>query len=88
MNILSLTQIYLDVPCHVTYILDTLQYDLRRRGPEHGSNRSVLGHVDQGHLEQDHFVQSHGDQARLSIPDSVCSDLHGRDQGSMGILRS
>ena len=52
-NILSLTQIYLDVPCHVTYILDTLQYDLRRRGPEHGSDRSVLGHVDQGHQTVD-----------------------------------
>ena len=62
------------LPYDVTYILDTLQYDLRRRVPEQGSERSVLGHVDQGHLEQDPFVQSHGDQARLSIPDSVCSD--------------
>ena len=25
-------------------------------------------------IEQDSFVQSHGDQARLSTPDSVCSD--------------
>ena len=76
MNILSLTQVYLDILCHVTYILDTLQYDLRRHGPEQNSERSVLGHLDQGHLEQDPFVQSHGDQARLSIPDSVCSDSY------------
>ena len=46
MNILSLTQVYLDILCHVTYILDTLQYDLRRRAPEQNSERSVLGHVD------------------------------------------
>ena len=74
MNILNLTQVYLDILCHVTYILDTLQYDLRHHVPEQNSERSVLGHVDQGHLEQDPFVQSHSDQARLSIPDSVCSD--------------
>ena len=34
MNILSLTQVYLDIPCHVTYILDTLQDDLRRHVSE------------------------------------------------------
>ena len=61
MNVLSLTQVYLDILCHVTYILDTLQDDLHRH---------VLGHVDSGHLELDLSVQSHCDQAGL-IPDSV-----------------
>ena len=46
MNIPSLTQVYLDVLYHVTYILDTLQDDLRRHVPEQNSDRSVLGHVD------------------------------------------
>ena len=45
-NILSLTQVYLDIPCHVTYILDTLQDDLRRYLPKQNCDRSVLGHVD------------------------------------------
>ena len=53
MNILSLTQVYLDILCHVTYILDTLQDDLRRDVSKQNSKRSVLGHVDSGHLELD-----------------------------------
>ena len=40
MNILSLTQVYLDILYHVTYILDTLQDDLRRHIPEQNSGRS------------------------------------------------
>ena len=35
--VLSLTQVYLDILCHVTYILDTLQADLRRHVPEQNS---------------------------------------------------
>ena len=75
-NILSLTQVYLDILRHVTYILDTLQDDLRRHASEQNSERSVLGHVDLGHLELDLSDQSHGDQAGLLIPDSLCSDWH------------
>ena len=74
MILLSLTQVYLDILCHVTYILDTLQDDLHRHVSEQNSERSVLGHVDLSRLELDLFVHSHGDQARLLIPDSVCSD--------------
>ena len=53
MNVLSLTQVYLDILCHVTYILDTLQDDLHCHVSEQNSKRSVLGHVDSGHLELD-----------------------------------
>ena len=74
MNILSLTQVYLGILCHVTYILDTPQDDLRHHVSEQNSERSVLGHVDSGHLESDLSEQSHGDQAGLLIPDSVCFD--------------
>ena len=70
-NILSLTQVYLDILCHVTYFLDTLQDDVIATFPEQNSDRSVLGHVDQPHLELDPSVRSYGDQ----VPDSVCSDL-------------
>ena len=65
---------YLDILCHVTYILDTLQDDLRCHVSEQNSECSVLGHVDSGHLESDLSDQSHSDQAGLLIPDSVCSD--------------
>ena len=74
MKILSLTQVYLDILCHVTYILDTLQDDLDRHAREQGSIQLALGYVDRHHLELDLFVQSYGDQVALSIPDSVCSD--------------
>ena len=74
MNVLSLTQVYLDILCHVTYILDTLQADLRRLVSEQNLVRSVLSHVDSTHLESDLLVQSHDDQGPLLIPDSVCSD--------------
>ena len=74
-NILSLsTQDYLDILGHVTYILDTLQDDLRHNVSEQNSERSVLGHVDSGHLESNLYDQSHGDQTGLPVPDSVCSD--------------
>ena len=85
-NILSLTQIYLDVPCHVTYILDTLQDDLGRYVSEQNRDRSVLGHVDRHHLELDPSIQSHGGQAVLSIPDSVCSDSKMTSSGNEVIL--
>ena len=46
-NKLSLTQVYLDILCHVTYILDTLQGALRHYVQEQNfDHRSVLGHVD------------------------------------------
>ena len=48
MNILSLTQVYLDILCHVTYILDPLQDASLRRGSE----RSVLEHDDVSHIEE------------------------------------
>ena len=66
MNILSLTQVYLDVLYHVTYILDTLQDDLRRHVSERHVGRVVLSQVDSGHLELDLSVQSHGDQVGLT----------------------
>ena len=81
MNILSLTQVYLDILCHVTYILDSLQDDLRRHISEQNSEHSVLGHVDSSHLELDLSIQSHGDQAGLLIPDSVCSDSPSQAEG-------
>ena len=81
MNILSLTQVYLDILCHVTYILDTLQDDLHRHVSEQNSKHSVLGHIDLSRLELDLSVQSHGDQARLLIPDSVCSDSPSQAEG-------
>ena len=81
MNVLSLTQVYLDILCHVTYILDTLQADLRRLVSEQNLVRSVLSHVDSTHLESDLLVQSHGDQGSLLIPDSVCSDSPSQAEG-------
>ena len=78
MNILSLTQVlYLDILCHVTYILDTLQDDLDRHAR---GQQLALGYVDRHHLELDPFVQSYGDQVALSIPDSVCSDCNSPEQ--------
>ena len=44
-NILSLTQAYLDILYHVTYILDTLQDDLTATSPEQNFDRSVLDHA-------------------------------------------
>ena len=84
MNILSLTQVYLDILCHVTYILNTLQDDLRRHVSEQNSEHSassVLGHLDLSCLELDLSIRSHGDQARLLIPDSVCSDSPSQAEG-------
>ena len=81
MNILSLTQVYLDILCHVTYILDTLQDDLGHYVSEQNCDCSVLGHVDWHHLELDPSIQSHGGQAVLSIPDSVCSDSPSQAEG-------
>ena len=81
MNILSLTQVYLDILCHVTYILDTLQDDQRRHVLKQNAARSVLGHVDYGRLELDPSDQSHGGQAVLPIPDSVCSDSPSQAEG-------
>ena len=65
MNILSLTQVYLDILCHVTYILDTLQDDLDRHARGQGSIQLALGYVDRHHLELDPFVQSYGNQTVL-----------------------
>ena len=79
MDVLSPMQIYLDILCHVTYILDILQADLRHRVVE----RSVLRHVDSSLLESDHSDQSHSDQDRLVIPDSVCSDSPSQAEGSI-----
>ena len=80
-NVLSLTQVYLDILCHVTYILDTLQGALRHYVQEQNFDGSVLDHVDQQHLELDPFVQNYGDQVALSIPDSVCSDSPSQAEG-------
>ena len=54
-NILSLTQVYLDILCHVTYILDTLQDDLDRHVCGQGSVRLALSYVGRRHLELDPF---------------------------------